>query len=112
MLGYNFSFTPRSIAGAKNPPQLNRKCYGVDLSQLTDEEILAKGIDLSYLIDAYRNLHLDDFFFSSFFEKLTGVGYVRKMIEAGKAADAIKARWQPDVHRFKQQRKPYLLYPE
>lgn len=112
MLGYNFSFTPRSIAGAKNPPQLNRKCYGVDLSQLTDEEILAKGIDLSYLIDAYRNLHLDDFFFSSFFEKLTGVGYVRKMIEAGKSADAIKARWQPDVHRFKQQRKPYLLYPE
>ena len=66
----------------------------------------------NYLIDAYRNLHLDDFFFSSFFEKLTGVGYVRKMIEAGKSADAIKARWQPDVHRFKQQRKPYLLYPE
>lgn len=112
MLGYSFSFTPRSTPGAKNPPQLNRKCYGIDLSRLTDEEILAKGIDLSYLIDAYRNLHLDDFFFSSFFEKLTGVGYVRKMIEAGKSADEIKARWQADVRRFKQQRKPYLLYPE
>ena len=66
MLGYNFSFTPRSIAGAKNPPQLNRKCYGADLSLLKEEEILAKGIDLSYLIEAYRNLHMDDFFFSSF----------------------------------------------
>lgn len=91
MLGYNFSFTPRSIAGAKNPPQLNRKCYGADLSLLKEEEILAKGIDLSYLIEAYRNLHMDDFFFSSFFEKLIGVGYVRKMIASGKSADEIKA---------------------
>ncbi len=112
MLGYNFSFTPRSIAGAKNPPQLNRKCYGADLSLLKEEEILAKGIDLSYLIEAYRNLHMDDFFFSSFFEKLIGVGYVRKMIASGKSADEIKACWHPDILRFKQQRKPYLLYPE
>ena len=112
MTGYSFSFTPHSVTGAKNPPQLERKCYGTDLSQLTEEEILAKGIDLSYLIDAYRNLHLDDFFFNSFFEKLMGAGYVRKMIASGKSADEIKARWQPDILRFRQQRAPYLLYPE
>lgn len=112
MQGYSFSFTPRSIAGAKNPPQLNRKCYGADLSQIPDEKILAKGIDLSYLIEAYRNLHMDNFFFSSFFEKLMGVDYVRKMIVSGKSAEEIKARWQADILRFKQQRKPYLLYPE
>ncbi len=112
MQGYGFSFTPHSVPGAKNPPQLERECYGTDLSQLTEEEILAKGIDLSYLIDAYRNLHLDDFFFNSFFEKLMGAGYVRKMIASGKSADEIKARWQPDILRFRQQRKPYLLYPE
>lgn len=112
MLGYSFSFTPHSVTGAKNPPQLERECYGIDLSQLTEEEILAKGIDLSYLIDAYRNLHLDDFFFNSFFEKLMGAGYVRKMIASGKSADEIKAHWQPDILRFKQQREPYLLYPE
>ncbi|MDE5638820.1 MAG: DUF1343 domain-containing protein, partial [Odoribacter sp.] len=63
MQGYSFSFTPRSIAGAKNPPQLNRKCYGTDLSQIPDEKILAKGIDLSYLIVDYRYLHMDNFFF-------------------------------------------------
>ncbi|MDE6715652.1 MAG: DUF1343 domain-containing protein, partial [Muribaculaceae bacterium] len=28
MKGYDFSFTPRSVSGAKNPPQLNRVCYG------------------------------------------------------------------------------------
>jgi len=113
MTGYDFSFTPKSIAGAKFPPQLNRLCHGVDLSkQPTNEELFAKGVDLSYVIDAYRNLHLDDFFFNTAFERLIGVGYVRKMIIEGKSADEIKAKWQGDVQKFKEQRKPYLLYPE
>lgn len=112
MTGYDYSFTPRSVPGAKNPPQLNRLCHGVNLSTLSDEEIWKKGIDLSYLIDAYNNLHMDDYFFRSFFEKLIGVDYVRKMIEAGKSADEIKAMWQDDVKKFKEQRKPYLLYAE
>ncbi|MDR0995574.1 MAG: DUF1343 domain-containing protein, partial [Tannerella sp.] len=112
MKGYSFTFTPRSIPGAKNPPQLNRLCYGVDLSGLSDEAILKKGIDLSYLIDAYHNLNMDDYFFRPFFERLIGVGYVRKMIEAGKTADEIKAAWAADVAKFKQERKPYLLYKE
>uniref|UniRef100_UPI003AF08547 exo-beta-N-acetylmuramidase NamZ family protein n=1 Tax=Dysgonomonas gadei TaxID=156974 RepID=UPI003AF08547 len=39
MKGYSFSFTPRSIPGAKNPPQLDRECFGVDLRNIPDEEI-------------------------------------------------------------------------
>lgn len=112
MKGYDFEFTPRSVPGAKNPPQLNKTCYGRDLSHLTDEEIWAKGIDLSYIIDAYQNLNIDDHFFRSFFELLIGTDYVRKMIEEGKSADEIKACWADDVARFKEQRRPYLLYAE
>lgn len=112
MKGYDFSFTPRSIPGAKNPPQLNRECYGRDLTQIPDDEIIAKGINLEYVIDAYRNLNLDDHFFRSFFELLIGNGKVRKMIKEGKSADEIKAIWSEDVARFKEQRRPYLLYAE
>ncbi|GAT61800.1 hypothetical protein PJIAN_1385 [Paludibacter jiangxiensis] len=113
MQGYSYSFTPRSIAGAKFPTQLDRLCHGVDFRSVPSNEVLfQKGVDLSYLIDAYKNLNLDDFFFNSFFEKLIGVSYVRKMIIEGKSADEIKARWKDDVEKFKQQRKPYLLYPE
>lgn len=112
MKGYSFSFTPRSVDGAKNPPQLNRLCYGVDLTNLSDEEIIAKGINLEYVIDAYNNLNKDDYFFRSFFEKLIGDGNIRKMIKAGKSADEIKATWADDVEKFKKQRKPYLLYAE
>ena len=34
------------------------------------------------------------------------------MIEEGRSADEIKATWQDDVKRFKEQRKKYLLYEE
>lgn len=112
MKGYNYKFTPKSIPGAKYPPQLNRECYGKDLSNLSDEEIWKKGVDLSYVIDAYSNLNLDDHFFRPFFELLAGTDYVRKMIKQGKSAEEIKAIWQDDVNKFKVQRKPYLLYKE
>ncbi|EKU90568.1 hypothetical protein HMPREF9447_01986 [Bacteroides oleiciplenus YIT 12058] len=112
MTGYSYSFTPRSIPGAKNPPQLNKLCHGVNLSNMSDEEIWKRGVDLSYVIDAYRNLNLDDHFFRSFFELLVGRDYVRKMIKEGKSADEIKAMWKDDVEKFKEQRKPYLLYDE
>lgn len=113
MKGYSFSFTPRSIPGAKTPPQLDRLCYGIDLTKTPSiEEINAKGINLEYVIDAYRNLNLDDFFFRNSFEKLIGRDYVRKMIMEGKSAAEIKAMWADDVKKFKEQRKPYLLYPE
>jgi len=113
MKGYKFSFTPRSVPGAKFPPQLDKKCYGVDLRKSPSiEEINAKGINLEYVIDAYNNLNLDDHFFRSFFELLIGRDYVRKMIKKGKSADEIKAMWADDVKNFKIQRKPYLLYAE
>ena len=113
MKGYSYSFTPRSIPGAKNPPQLDKVCYGVDLrTEPSVEEINAKGINLEYIIDAYNNLNLGDHFFRSMFELEIGQAYVRKMIEEGKTADQIKATWAEDVEKFRQQRKPYLLYPE
>ncbi len=112
MLGYDFSFTPRSVEGAKFPPQLNKECFGVDLSEMADEDIWERGVDLTYIIDAYQNLNLDDHFFRSFFEKLVGVDYVRKMIKEGKSAEEIKAMWKDDVEFFIKQRKPYLIYEE
>lgn len=112
MKGYDFSFTPLSVDGAKNPPQLNKKCYGKDLSTLNSEEVIAAGINLDYLIDAYNNLNMEDHFFRSFFEKLIGNDKVRKMIKEGKSAKEIKDSWKEDVAKFKIQRKPYLLYAE
>lgn len=110
--GSNYSFTPQSISGAKNPPLLGKKCYGVDLSGTDDKYIRKQGIDLSYVIDAYKNLNIGSKFFTSFFDLLAGCSYIREMIEQGCDADEIKARWQDDVTKFKKQRSPYLIYLE
>ncbi len=112
MAGYDFSFVPQSIEGAKNPPQLGNLCHGRDLRGIDDEKIISEGINLEYLIDAYNHLNLGDKFFTSFFEKLIGRGDIRQMIIDGKSAAEIKAGWAKDVEKFKKQRKPYLLYAE
>lgn len=116
MRGYKFEFKPQSRPGAKNPPLLGRLCHGVDLRGITDDEAIAQGVNLEYIIDAYRNLNastgIGDKFFTSFFEKLIGRGDIRTMIEQGLSAEEIKATWADDVARFRQQRRPYLLYDE
>jgi uncharacterized protein YbbC (DUF1343 family) len=112
MKGRKFKFTPRSVEGAKNPPQLNKKCHGEDLRGISNEDAISQGINLEYLIDAYRDLNIGDKFFTSFFEKLIGRGDIRTMIENGKSAAEIKATWADDVAKFRQQRRPYLLYKE
>lgn len=112
MKGYGYQFTPRSVPGAKNPPLLNQLCHGVNLSMLSMETLRAKGLDLSYVIDAYRNLQMGDRFFKPFFQLLMGTDTVKQLIMAGKNADEIKATWQNDIKQFKERRKPYLLYEE
>ena len=112
MKNRTFSFTPRSMPGAKTPPQMDVLCHGVDLGSMSEEEAIAQGINLEYLIDAYRDLGMGDSFFRNFFELLIGRGDIRQMIEDGLSAPQIKATWADDVTRFKEQRRPYLLYQE
>ena len=110
--GGEFEFTPRSVAGAKNPPLKDQKCHGVDLRGLDDEQIIASGFNLEYVIDAYRNLDMGEKFFTRMFLLLTGVDYIKQMIIEGKSADEIRKVWQKDVEEFKLLRRKYLLYEE
>jgi uncharacterized protein YbbC (DUF1343 family) len=115
MVGYDFEFTPTSRPGAKTPPQMDKLCHGMDLHNLDPEEVIAQGINLNYIIDAYRNLTAGGHQFylkSNFFDLLMGTTRVREMIAQGMSAEEIKATWQGDVELFKVQRKPYLLYAE
>lgn len=107
-----FSFTPMPNAGSKRPPHSGMVCYGEDLRAVADKDIWAEGINLDYVIDAYRDLDMGEKFFTPMFEKLIGVGWVREMILAGYDAEEIEARWQSDVDTFKKQRVKYLLYGE
>ncbi len=108
-----FSFTPRSVPGAKNPPQLGRLCQGVDLRGTPDSLAIAGGVNLEYVIDAYRSLTSGrEKFFTSFFDKLIGNREIRRMIVEGRPIEEIKCSWQIDLDNYRALRKKYLLYPE
>lgn len=92
--------------------QKGRDCVGIDLSGIPEMRAHDIGINLDFIIDAYKAMSLDDYFFRPFFERLIGVGYVRKMIKEGKTNAEIRAMWSEDVKRFLEQRRQYLLYEE
>ncbi len=112
MKGCTFRFTPRSVAGAKNPPLKEVECFGVDLRNIEDEKVIANGFDLQYIIDAYRRTALGEAFFTPFFEKLVGVPYIRQMIIEGRSPADIRSRYADEVEQFRQSRRKYLLYEE
>lgn len=112
MRGGEYEFTPRSMSGAKNPPLLGKLCRGVDLSHENADSIIARGLNLDYIIDAYGRMPKGGKFFTSFFDKLIGTRAVRPMIERGMKSEQIRLTWARDVENFRKLREPYLLYPE
>ena len=112
MRNREYSFTPQPNSGSKNPPHEGKVCYGEDLRNVSDEAIISEGINLEYVIDAYRDLNIGEKFFTQMFEKLIGVDYVRRMIIEGADAKTIESRWAEDIAEFKILRAKYLLYEE
>ena len=111
----DFSFTPISGPGAKQPPFMNQKCFGKDLR---NEHILNLrnyhiNLQLILLARSYFYENQDKFFLANnFFNKLAGNSELMEQINAGLNADEIKLSWQDDLSAFKQIRKKYLLYPD
>lgn len=51
---FDFSFTPRNIDGALNPPSKGEVCYGVDLRNIPIEDVWNNGINPEYLVSAHK----------------------------------------------------------
>ena len=110
----NTSFTPKSIEGvAKHPKLENKKCKGIDLSELSVDSLRNLGkINLEWLIETYQSYpQKDKFFKADFFDKLAGSSKLRGQIIAGRSADEIRKTWSADLLQFKARREKYLLYP-
>ncbi len=120
--GFEFSFTPKSMSGALEPPFMDKACFGTDLRTLPADEIWMKGVNPEYLVtayNAYKETSNEKSFWGTeygqdvyWIDYLSGSDALRKMIEEGKTAEEIKASWQEDIDAFRLQRKPYLLYEE
>jgi uncharacterized protein YbbC (DUF1343 family) len=107
-----FRFTPKSVDGAKNPPLLDKTCYGYDLSSISLDSLRKQKFTLNYLLNAYKLTKNKDKFFNSFFIKLTGKASLSVQIEKGMDEKTIKATWKTQLAKFKLIRKKYLLYKD
>ena len=109
-----FSFIPKSMPGARYPKFKGKRCWGVDLSGKSVSDIRKeKKLNLSYLLDAYRNYpgKKKFFFKNNSIERLSGNSQLRREVLSGASESTIRKGWQKDLDRFRQIRKKYLLYP-
>ncbi|HRP89387.1 MAG TPA: DUF1343 domain-containing protein [Edaphocola sp.] len=111
---YSYSFTPKSIAGATNPPLKDKKCYGALIASdaNTAYRIVDNQLQLKWLIAAYKAFPDKDKFFNTFFIKLAGTADLKAQIIAGKSEAEIRKSWEPELSEFKKVRKKYLIYEE
>lgn len=109
-----FLFKPRSIRDvAQNPPHEKKTCYGVDLREIPIDSLFnQRRLNLERLLEAYRYFSSKGKFFTTFFPRLAGNNKLQKQVEQGMSAEQIRASWQQDLKKFRQQREKYLLYKD
>jgi len=109
-----YSFTPQSLPGASNPPQLGNTCYGTDLSQIDTEKEINHRWTLKWILQAYSLFPDKDSFFlkNGSFDRLAGGPVLQQQIKAGLTEEQIRKSWEPALSNFKKIRKKYLLYAD
>ena len=108
----DYTFTPITIPGvADKPIHENKLCRGFLLSDFGNNVAPVAGeLNLSWLIQLYKEDTSKGTFFIPFFDKLAGTSVLRKQIIAGKSEAEIRKSWQPALIRYKKMRAKYLLY--
>ena len=103
---YSYAFIPKSGPGSKFPKHENKTCTGRNLETYP----YLSSINLSWLIESFKQTSNKEDFFNSFFDKLAGSDKLRKQIISGLNEKEIKSSWEPGLKEFKKTRDKYLLY--
>ena len=110
---HGFSFVPRATPGNRNPLLRDRVCYGADLTNIPVDSLQRLcSVNLTWLMDAYRQMDKGNAFFTGYLDKLAGTGDLRKQIVAGLTQEQIRESWKAGLEQFNLKRKQYLLYPD
>jgi uncharacterized protein YbbC (DUF1343 family) len=102
-------FTPHSPGDGKYSDTL---VTGVRLT-ITDRAGYDPTLTAAYMLSAIRATHSTAFAFRpAQFDRLAGGPQLRAQIERGVPVDTIAEQWRQEVARFREWRRPFLLYPE
>ncbi len=111
----DFTFTPKSMEGAKNPKHLSNTCTGYNLKAFAENELLQKKqMYLTWLIEMYAGYNKEEPFFNraKFFDLLAGNSTLREQITNKLSEDSIRQTWKEDLIAFHKIRSKYLLYKD
>ena len=100
----DFAFTPVSLPGFDTNPLQKDKEYPFE-----------GGLTLRFFLDFYNKAGNEQAFFFSrpqWFDLLAGTKELRYQIVRGLTEEEIRESWQPELDKYKQMRKKYLLYPD
>ncbi len=117
---YEFSFIPESIIGmSETPLHMGKICYGIDLRNYKIDELRkTKRINIQWMINLYNAYPQKEDFFNSQLSKqmgdinlLSGTYEFKEQIQSCITVQDIQNSWEPELSKYKQMRKKYLLYP-
>ena len=106
LTNFNFSFTPISNFGAKEPMHKDVLCTGEDLTKIKK----VTQLELKWLMKAYADTSDKTVFFNDFFTKLAGTKKLQEQIVNGVSEKDIRKSWEVGLIAFKEMRKQYLIY--
>ncbi len=107
----DFQFVPVEMPGiAVDPVNENQICYGVDLRKLTE----IPQFTLQFFLDFYKKYEVEKDFINreKWFDTLAGTGVLLSQIREGKSEAEIMQLFVPEIDKYKEIRKKYLLYPD
>ncbi len=107
----DFQFIPVEMPGiAIDPVNENQVCYGVDLRELTE----IPQFTLQFFLDFYEKYEIEKDFVNreKWFDTLAGTRVLLSQIREGKSEAEIKQLFIPEIDKYKEIRKKYLLYPD
>lgn|SRR5690554_68398 len=108
---FDYTFTPVSSFGAKQPLQENQLCYGMNLKTYAQHNVINQ-LEIKWLMQAYKAMGAKESFFSRkrFFDLLAGTDKLRMQILQGKSEEEIRASWKKGLKEFLEKREGYLIY--
>ncbi len=69
-----------------------------------------KKLNLSWILDARKQLKDDEKFFNNYFIKLVGVSDMQQKIDSAMSEDEIRSSWQDGIDNYQKIREKYLIY--
>ena len=107
----DFVFEPKTSEGHRAPLYSDKECHGKSLADYAHNyQNNEQKLNLSWILDARRQLKNEDGFFNNYFIKLVGVSDMQQKIDSVLTEDEIRSSWRDGIDNYLIIREKYLIY--